>query len=87
MKNTKETRFSVPIAQMEEAIIEGLKGLRKDYSKYKKNIAIDTEIPVDIITVLLKRLKIQGKIEITMIWSEYTGMPNGSGYCLTDQKI
>jgi predicted transcriptional regulator len=87
MKNTKETRFSVPIAQMEEAIIEDLKGLRKGYSKYKKNIAIDTEIPVDIITVLLKRLKIQGKIEITMIWSEYTGMPNGSGYCLTDQKI
>jgi hypothetical protein len=42
---------------------------------------------VDIITVLLKRLKIQGKIEITMIWSEYTGMPNGSGYCLTYQKI
>ena len=87
MKNTKETRFSVPIAQMEEAIIEDLKGLSKGYSKYKKNIAIDTEIPVDIITVLLKRLKIQGKIEITMIWSEYTGMPNESGYCLTDQKI
>jgi hypothetical protein len=38
MKNTKETRFSVPIAQMEEAIIEDLKGLSKGYSKYKKTL-------------------------------------------------
>ena len=96
MENTKElstekqcdihvvtTRFSPAIAEMKEAIIDDLKELSKGYGKYKKYIAKDTGIPVDILTVLLKQLKIEGKIELIMIWSESTGMPNGSGYCLT----
>jgi hypothetical protein len=77
------TRFSPAIEEMKEAIINDLKKLSKGYGKYKKYIARDTEIPVDILTVLLKELKIEGKIELIMIWSESTGMPNGSGYCLT----
>ena len=78
------THFSPAIAEMKEAIVNDLKKLSKGYSKLKWAISKDTEIPVDILTVLLKQLKYEGKIELIMIWSEETGMPNGSGYCLTD---
>jgi len=33
--------------------------------------------------VLLKQLKIEGKIELIMILDEENSTPNGSGYCLT----
>jgi len=77
------TRFSTAITEMKEAIIKDLGGLEKGYGRRKKYISRDTEIPVDILTVLLKQLKIEGKIELIMIFSEETGMPDGSGYCLT----
>lgn len=96
MENTKElslenqcdiqvvtTRFSPAISEMKEAIITSLKELSKGYGKRKWAIEKDTGIPFDILTVLLKQLKNEGKIELIMIWSESTGMPNGSGYCLT----
>lgn len=77
------TRFSPAIAEMKKAIVDDLKKLSKGYGKYKKHISRDTEIPIDILTVLLKQLKIEGKIELIMLWSESDSMPNGSGYCLT----
>lgn len=81
--NGVTTHFSIAIEQMKEAIVNDLKKLSKGYCKYKKHISKDTKIPIDVLTVLLKQLKIQGEIEIIMIFSEETGMPNGSGYCLT----
>lgn len=96
MENTKElstekqcdihvvtTRFSPAIAEMKQAIIESLSKLSKGYGKRKWAIEKDTGIPVDILTVLLKQLKYECKVELIMIWSETTGMPDGSGYCLT----
>ncbi|TYB78324.1 hypothetical protein [Bizionia myxarmorum] len=77
------TCFSAAIDEMKQAIINDLQKLEKGYGKYKKYIARSTKIPLDILTVLLKQLKIEGKIQLIMIWSEKTGMPNGSGYCLT----
>ena len=76
--------FSSLINEMKEAVIGDLKKLDEGYVKYKRSISQSTGIPVDILTVLLKQLKIEGKIRLFVIWSEKTGMPNGSGYCLTD---
>jgi len=80
------TRFSPAIAEMKEAILNDLKKLSKGYGKLKWAISKDTEIPVDILTVLLKQLKYEGKVELIMIWSESTGKPDGSGYCLTGKS-
>ena len=77
------TRFSSVISEMESAILENLSDLDKGYGRRKYAIAKQTGIPEDLLTVLLKRLKINGKIELIMIWSESKGTPNGSGYCLT----
>ena len=52
-------------------------------SQMKLAIRRETGIPMSILTVLLKELKHEGNIELIMIWSESTGMPNGSGYCLS----
>ena len=52
------TRFSPAIAEMKEAIIKSLSELSKGYGKRKWAIEKDTGIPVDILTVLLKQLKI-----------------------------
>lgn len=67
---------------MEQAIIDNLSKLENGYGNRKWYISKETGIPEDILTVLLKRLKYQGKIELIMIWSETTGLPDGSGYCL-----
>lgn len=81
------TRFSPAIAEMKEAIINDLKKLNKGYGKRKWAIERDTGIPMDILTPLLKQLKIEGKIELIMIWSDETGMPNGSGYCIAGNLV
>lgn len=75
-------KFSSLIQEMEAAILENLSDLEKGYGKRKSAISDETGIPLDILTVLLKRLKINGKIELIVIWSEWTCAPNGSGYCL-----
>jgi len=77
-----KNRFHNVIAEMKQSITVSLKTLEKGYGINKNGIAIDTGIPVDILTPLLKQLKYQGMIELIMLWSEETGMPNGSGYCL-----
>lgn len=84
---TTTPRFKTPILEMKAAIIECLTNLEKGYGLYKQHISTETEIPIDILTVLLKQLKNEGKIELIMIWSEETCRPNGSGYCLTGKTI
>jgi len=75
--------FLVSINKMKESIISDLENLRKGYGKRKLGISENTGIPIDILTVLLKQLKLEGKIELIMIWDEENSTPNGSGYCLT----
>ena len=74
--------FKNVISEMEQRILEDLKDVEIGYGTRKWAISERTGIPIDILTVLLKRLKYQQKVELIMIWSEHTGMPNGSGYCL-----
>lgn len=75
--------FEEQLKQMELAILEDLKKLQPNYGKMKFAISRDTGIPIDILTVLLKRLKYEQKVELMMIWSEETYRPDGSGYCLS----
>lgn len=75
-------RFSFSIAEMENEILANLSDLDSGYGRRKWVISKQTGIPEDILTVLLKRLKLAGKVELIMIWSESTGLPDGSGYCL-----
>jgi len=77
-----KTEFSNAINEMKISIIESLSKLSKGYGKRKWAIEEETGIPIDILTVLLKQLKNEGKIELIMLWSESKGTPNGSGYCL-----
>lgn len=75
--------FSIYIFEMEKAILKNLSNLEKGYGRRKKIISQQTGIAEDVLTVLLRRLKLEGKVELIMIWSESKGTPNGSGYCLT----
>jgi len=75
-------RFSSSIAEMENEILSNLSDLDSGYGKRKWAISQQTGIPEDFLTVLLKRLKLAGKVKLIMIWSESTGLPDGSGYCL-----
>lgn len=79
----RNKNFLVSIDKMKESIILDLQKLNKGYGKRKWSISENTGIPINVLTVLLKQLKIEGKIELMMIWSEEDNTPNGSGYCLT----
>ena len=78
----RNKNFSVSIDKMKKSIILDLSTLEKGYGKRKWAISRTTGIPIDILTVLLKQLKIEGKIKLIMIWDEEDSTPNGSGYCL-----
>ena len=81
----KERRINIvdsALKAMKLSIIESLEHLEDMYGERKSYISEYTGIPINILTPLLKELKIEGKIEIIMIWSEETLTPNGSGYCL-----
>lgn len=73
------------IKESEIKIINCLKDLEKGYVMRKKAISENTGIPIDILTLLLKRLKLDGKVEIMVSWSEYDCCPDGSGYVLTEK--
>lgn len=73
------------VVSMEQTVLDNLSNLEKGFGRRKWSIARQTEIPDDILTVILKRLKWAGYIEIIMIWSEKTGRPDGSGYCLAQK--
>ena len=66
-------RFSSTITEMENEILSNLSDLDSGYGRRKWAISKQTGIPGDILTVLLKRLKLAGKVELIMIWSENTG--------------
>jgi hypothetical protein len=75
-------RFSSIITEMENEILANLSDLDSGYAIRKWAIAKQTGIPEDVLTVLLKRLKLAGKVKLVITWSEITGLPDGSGYCL-----
>lgn len=68
---------------MEEAVISFLSKYDAGMACRKWHIADETGIPEDILTVILKRLKDKGKIKIARVFSEDTGLANGSGYALS----
>ncbi len=84
VEKTIEARdFEAVVLNMEKAVLASLFLLPKGYGNRKWQIAEETGIPLDVLTVILKRLKNAQKIELIMIWSEQTGLPNGSGYCVS----
>lgn len=80
------TTFETQIQIMEQSIIDVLTELHNSkgvgYSIRKWQIQKETGIPQDVLTVLLRRLKFAGKVQLNVIWSEETCLPNGSGYSL-----
>lgn len=78
----KDNYFETVISEMESKVIENLSDLEKGYGRRKWKISEDTGIPEDVLTLILKRLKYSGKVQLIMTFSEETGLPNGSGYCL-----
>lgn len=70
------------IQGLEERILNSMSDLTSGYARRKGIISQQTGIPEDILTILLKRLKVAGKIELIMTWSEETGLPDGSEYTL-----
>lgn len=75
-------KWGATLYLMEQDVIDYLKEKEKGYGYRKKQISKGTGIPLDILTPILKRLKYQGYIELIMIWSEDTGLPDGSGYII-----
>lgn len=78
----KDNYFEKVIYEMESQVLENLSDLEKGYGRRKWKISEQTGIPEDLLTVILRRLKYSGKVQLIMIFSEETGLPNGSGYCL-----
>lgn len=76
------SHFSSTIEEMKKSIIENLAELDLGYGRRKKYISKQTGVPEDILTVLLKQLKYDGKVELIMTWDEDKGIPAGSGYCI-----
>lgn len=74
------------IKQMENKILGTLSELDWGYGITKEPLSERTGIPIDILTVLLKRLRKSGDVKLIMFISEYTGLCAGSGYCLTNNK-
>ena len=75
-------KFNKHIEEMEQAVLDCLSPLENGYGMRKWAISEETGIPEDVLKVILKRLKDSDKIELIMIFSESTGMADGSGYCL-----
>lgn len=76
-------RFDLSIKAMEQSVLDSFLDMEKGYGRRKIAIQKNTGIPMDILTVILKRLKYAGKIQIIMLFSEYDGMVSGCGYCLS----
>lgn len=82
MKSETREKYQMVIEEMKLSIIECLATAENGYGLRKWFISKQTGITIDVLTVLLKQLKHDGKVELIMIWSEITGKPDGSGYCL-----
>ena len=78
----EESKPSKAIDRMENTVINFLQKQDHDLGYRKWYISEQTEIPEDFLTVVLKRLKIAGKVQLINIVDQFS-MPNGSGYQLT----
>jgi len=80
----KHLKYKKIFNDMKDDIISSLSDLDDGWAMRKWEIQEETSISMNILTVLLKELKHDGKIRIMMIWNEETGLPNGSGYCINN---
>jgi len=81
-ENKTNTTHNHVLKEMENDVISYLSELEEGYASRKHSISKATGIPIDILTVILKRLKTLQAIEIVTVWREDNGIINGSGYCL-----
>ena len=79
----RDKYIALGVEDMKQVIMDDLSKLEYGYSKYKWSIERDTGIPMYMLTVLLKQLKIEGKIELDGIFDEATGLLDGTGYHIT----
>lgn len=82
-----EDYYSSLISIVEDEILENLSDLERGFGRRKWAISKETGIPEDILTVLLKRLRLADKVEVINLFNEGTGLANGSGYCLKQKKV
>ena len=81
-----EQGFDSYVKNLKSGICLCLSELELGYGMRKYAIAEYVKADEELVTILLKELKNEGKVELIMIFSEETGMANGSGYCLK-QKV
>lgn len=87
MEETKNPHFITTIEEMKAEIIKTLSRLSEYQVQRKWSISRDTGIPVEVLTVLLKQLKSEGKVAISMIFDQDTGLADGSGYKMSDSDF
>ena len=80
MGRGKEGCIKHIIESLENIVLKSFEGYENGYCLRKFYISDLTGIPEDVLTVLLKRLKDAGKIEIQSTFSEINGLADGSGY-------
>ncbi len=80
--NNTEQGFDDYIKNLKSGICLCLAELEIGYAMRKFAIAEYIKADEELVTILLKELKNENKVELMMIFSEDTGMANGSGYCL-----
>jgi hypothetical protein len=79
-------KYDSVILEMKQSIINVLAKLEPMHAASKSFIEYETEIPMYILTPILKLMKHQGIIFIMMTCSDKTGAPCGSGYALTSKN-
>lgn len=79
-------KYAAIISEMKAAILNHLSTLENGYGHRKWKIEKETGIPINVLTVLLKELKNQKKIELMVVFSEESGLADGSAYCLTGKS-
>lgn len=85
LPNLTDMNYELAIELMEDAVVRELSKIEVDYAIRKWVISERTGIPEDVLTVILKRLKYAGKVELMQFFNEENGLVAGSGYCLTDE--
>ena len=81
-----ELGFDSWLVLQEHKIIEELEKLKPGYAILKWSLAKKTNINPQLLTILLRKLRQDGKVRLMQIFSENTGFAAGSGYCLTSKN-
>ncbi len=81
-----EQGFDKWMLDLEDEILVDLQGLEIGYASTLYGISETTGIDKELIRIILKRLREEGIVRIMMIFSESTGLANGSGYCLESKN-